>query len=56
MTDFEVVYSDFPVPQKSILEGPFTVANQIIINYQRNKIIIAGRSKVIIQPRTKTMW
>jgi len=55
VTDFQVVHSDFPIPHDGILRRPFLASNQIIINYETNKVTIPDKSDIVLKPRTETL-
>lgn len=55
VTDFQVVHSDFPIPNDGVLGRPFLASNQIIINYENNKVTISDKSDIVLKPRSETL-
>jgi len=55
VTDFQVIHSDFPIPNDVILRRPFLASNRIIINYETNKITIPNKSDIVLKPRIETL-
>lgn len=53
--EFQVVNSNFPVPNEGILGKPFIIGQETIINYQSKELILPPLSNLTIQPRTETL-
>jgi len=56
--EFQVVKSDFPVPNEGILGKPFIIGQRTIINCQSKELILpplSSSSKITIQPRTEIL-
>jgi hypothetical protein len=53
--EFQVVKSDFPVPNEGILGKPFIIGHETIINYQSKELILPPLVNLTILPRTEIL-
>jgi hypothetical protein len=53
--EFQVVKSDFPVPNEGILGKPFIIGHGTIINYQSKELILPPLVNLTILPRTEIL-
>ncbi|KAL4084016.1 hypothetical protein QTP88_029332 [Uroleucon formosanum] len=53
--EFQVVKSDFPVPNEGILGKPFIIGYGTIINYQSKELILPPLVNLTILPRTEIL-